>query len=183
MRKEIDTFVNLVKSNKDYKFLEYLSDLCVADNEAIPSTQELICSVVLKTKENATILIETKIEQCHYKLLEAVDDNNNDDNGTPSADQSLLQRCRQPEENILLCWESCALPLQDLVRSKSSHERNMLEYYRYQLNAQPRPARLLLPPHAPPARGQGAPGARHARQLRPPLDAHSPCYRMIYTEK
>ncbi len=127
MRKEIDTFVNLVKSNKDYKFLEYLSDLCVADNEAIPSTQELICSVVLKTKENATILIETKIEQCHYKLLEAVDDNNNDDNGTPSADQSLLQRCRQPEENILLCWESCALPLQDLVRSKSSHERNMLE--------------------------------------------------------
>jgi len=59
-RKEIDTFVNLVKSNKDYKFLEYLSDLCVANNEAIPSTQELICNVVLKTKENATILIDTK---------------------------------------------------------------------------------------------------------------------------
>jgi hypothetical protein len=59
-RKEIETFVNLVKSNKDYKFLEYLSDLCVANNEAIPSTQELICNVVLKTPENAVILINTK---------------------------------------------------------------------------------------------------------------------------
>ena len=27
-KKEIETFVNLVKSNKDYKFLEYLSVSC-----------------------------------------------------------------------------------------------------------------------------------------------------------
>ncbi len=145
-RKEIDTFVNLVKSNKDYKFLEYLSDLCVANNEAIPSTQELICSVVLKTKENATILIETKIEQCHdkYVLIETYDqstdlnnnnnNNNNNDHLLDSSNQSLLQRFRSPEENILLCWESYALPLQELVKSQSNYERNMLEYYRYQLN-------------------------------------------------
>ncbi len=103
----------------------------MANNEAIPSTQELICSVVLKTRENASILIETKIEQCHDKfvLLDAYDDLNNNRAASP-----LLQRHRSPEENILLCWESYALPLQELVRSQSPYERNMLEYYRYQLN-------------------------------------------------
>jgi inositol 1,4,5-triphosphate receptor type 3 len=59
-RKEIDTFVNFCKSKKDYKFLEYLSDLCVANNEAIPNTQELISNVLLKEKSNSFILIETK---------------------------------------------------------------------------------------------------------------------------
>jgi hypothetical protein len=49
-------------------------------------------------------------------------------------DHFMLQRFHDPEENILLCWENYALPLQDLVKSKSSYERNMLEYYRYQLN-------------------------------------------------
>jgi hypothetical protein len=60
-KKEIDTFVRLVQSKHDYRFLEYLSDLCVANNEAIPSTQELICNAVLKDQENNTILIETRL--------------------------------------------------------------------------------------------------------------------------
>ena len=59
-RNEIETFVRLIKSKKDYKFLEYLSDLCVSYNEAIPSIQELICYVLLKDKQNYSILIKTK---------------------------------------------------------------------------------------------------------------------------
>lgn len=49
-------------------------------------------------------------------------------------DNFMYQQFKYPEENILLCWESYALPLQELVKSKSNYERNMLEYYRYQLN-------------------------------------------------
>ena len=59
-QKEIETFVRLIINKKDFKFLEYLSDLCVSNNEAIPSIQELICNVILKNKDNMSILIETK---------------------------------------------------------------------------------------------------------------------------
>ena len=59
-KKEIDTFVSLVQEKRDYRFLEYLSDLCVANNEAIASTQELICNSLFKNPENRPILIETR---------------------------------------------------------------------------------------------------------------------------
>ncbi len=68
-KKEIDTFVSLVQAKHDYRFLEYLSDLCVANNEAIPSTQELICNALLKNKENHSILIDTKYFICLGKLI------------------------------------------------------------------------------------------------------------------
>ncbi|CAF0775305.1 unnamed protein product [Brachionus calyciflorus] len=74
-RKEIDTFVKLIQIKKDYKFLEYLSDLCVANNEAIPNTQELICNRLLKIPENSTILIQTKLESQNDKfILENIDE-------------------------------------------------------------------------------------------------------------
>uniref|UniRef100_A0A8C4YBT6 Inositol 1,4,5-trisphosphate receptor n=1 Tax=Gopherus evgoodei TaxID=1825980 RepID=A0A8C4YBT6_9SAUR len=106
---EIDTFVSLVRKNREPRFLDYLSDLCVSMNKSIPVTQELICKAVLNPA-NADILIETKK--------------------------------RAYEEEVWLFWRDSNKE----IRSKSVRElaqdakegqkedRDILSYYRYQLN-------------------------------------------------
>ncbi|KAK2568121.1 Inositol 1 [Acropora cervicornis] len=98
-----DTITDLVHNNRKL-FLDYLSDLCVSNNTAIPATQELICKTVLYSS-NSDLLIETSLIEGEVFLVW--------DGGEKMKSQKDLAKG---------------------VKLKLKDDMKVLDYYRHQLN-------------------------------------------------
>ncbi|KAI0241211.1 Inositol 1,4,5-trisphosphate receptor type 1 [Lamellibrachia satsuma] len=126
---EIDTFIVLVRNNREPRFLDYMSDLCVSNKKAIPKIQELISKRVLDS-HNSDILIKTQLVKSN---IEDESDVENEAGEAGAAEDG-------EQEEVVLLWsegeEQRQRSILELAESAkyNKEDNQILQYYRHQLN-------------------------------------------------
>lgn len=121
--REMETFIDLIKNNMpkwNGKYFDYLSALCVADNKALPRTQEMIFSSITK-KNNSSILLS--IKNIHDKEVEEKSD-------TDSDVESIIVEWKRME-----CIQN-KKSFKDLLTGHANHRREetaILKYLNHQI--------------------------------------------------